>query len=299
VEPRQLRYFVAVAEERSFTAAARRLHLSQQTVSTAVARLERRLGCRLLDRTGRRVEPTAAGEALLAAADAVFASIDAAVSAVQDVAGEVSGVLRLRYGADSERIAEPLLMEFGMRHPRITVNAWPGIDADNVAALRSGRIDAIVAWAEVPDGLSGCRIGSEHVLVALPDRHPLAELDRVPTAAIEREPLVMFPRGTAPAVWELLVAGLRGGADRSSAPIIELPVGGQNTMATEVLRRAAVCPISETLAPNVARPGLALRPIDPPFRIPLLLCWNGHPTAPVRALAREVVDRYPLDGVRR
>jgi len=71
VELRQLRYFVTVAQEGSFTRAAARLHLSQQSLSAAVQRLEAQLGCPLLERGPRRVVPTAPGAALLARARAL------------------------------------------------------------------------------------------------------------------------------------------------------------------------------------------------------------------------------------
>jgi DNA-binding transcriptional LysR family regulator len=94
VDLRQLRYFVAVAEEQSFTRASRRLHVTQQTVSASIAGLERQLGCQLLERTGRSVELTAAGQSLLDAAPAVSTAIDAALCAVHASSGELRGELR-------------------------------------------------------------------------------------------------------------------------------------------------------------------------------------------------------------
>jgi DNA-binding transcriptional LysR family regulator len=79
VELRQLRYFLAVAEELNFTRAAERLHIAQQPLSAAIARLERQLDVRLLDRTTRRVTLTEAGTALLDPARAALLAADAAV----------------------------------------------------------------------------------------------------------------------------------------------------------------------------------------------------------------------------
>src|SRR5215218_9568917 len=81
VELRHLRYFVAVAEELHFTRAAGRLHIAQQPLSAAIARLERELGVTLLFRTTRRVELTDAGAALLEPARAALQAVDEALAA--------------------------------------------------------------------------------------------------------------------------------------------------------------------------------------------------------------------------
>lgn len=292
VELWQLRYLVAVAEERSFTRAARRLHLSQQALSTAVRRLEDQLGCRLLERTSQRVEPTPAGQALVRAAPAVFAAVEAAVAAVHTAAGSLGGTLDLRYGLDSEMLVEERLAAFGQRHPALTLRGGPGMDADNLTALRQGEVDAVLAWVAVPAGLRTVTVAREEALLALPDRHGLAAADRVAVADVFAEPLVMFPRSGAPAVWDFLVGALRDEA-RPGAAIEEVPVSGQTAMAQRVLEGHGVCPVSRTLAGRIARPGLVLRPLDPPLQVPLLLAWRRE-SAVVAALAEDLaVDEPP------
>ncbi len=93
VELRQFRYFVAVAEELNFTRAAERLHIAQQPLSAAIARLEHQLGARLFERTTRRVTLTETGVALLAPARAALQAVNTAVEAARAVAaGEVGDV---------------------------------------------------------------------------------------------------------------------------------------------------------------------------------------------------------------
>jgi len=96
VELRQLRYFVAVAEELHFRRAAARLHMSQPPLSQQIAALESELGVRLLERTRRRVELTPAGEAFLRDARATLAELDVAVSTARAIAAGSAGVLRLK-----------------------------------------------------------------------------------------------------------------------------------------------------------------------------------------------------------
>src|ERR1700729_1348782 len=94
---RQLRYFVAVAEELHFRRAAARLHISQPPLSQQIAALEAELGVRLLERTRRRVELTSAGDAFLRDARATLAELDAAVSTARAIGSGQAGVLRVSF----------------------------------------------------------------------------------------------------------------------------------------------------------------------------------------------------------
>ena len=98
IELRQLRYFVAVAEELHFGRAAERLHMSQSPLSRAIRELERELGVVLFVRTTRRVELTPAGSLLLERARRALAEIDGAVADVRRLTRSDDGVLRLGYG---------------------------------------------------------------------------------------------------------------------------------------------------------------------------------------------------------
>src|SRR5450432_249985 len=93
MELRQLEYFVAVAEEASFTRAAERVHISQSGVSAQIRQLERELGAPLFDRSGRTTALTAAGEAALRPARAVLASAGTVRQAVGEVLGLIHGRL--------------------------------------------------------------------------------------------------------------------------------------------------------------------------------------------------------------
>jgi DNA-binding transcriptional LysR family regulator len=121
----QLRAFHAVAKAGGFSAAASRLHLTQSAVSHAVAKLERSAKVRLLDRRGRKVEPTPEGEILREACERIFATLEAAEEALQQERNRAEG--RIRLGAT---------VEFGtsvlMRHIRPFLEAHPGIEMDFV-----------------------------------------------------------------------------------------------------------------------------------------------------------------------
>jgi DNA-binding transcriptional LysR family regulator len=141
---RELRYFVGVAEELSFTRAARRLHVSQPSLSVAMRQLEARLGVTLLDRTTRRVALTPAGGTLLAHARRVLeasSSLERAVAAHR--APERGG--RLRVGLDRLASAGALatLREFAAAHPAVELEIAEA-DAD---ALDQNRVDVLLTQA--------------------------------------------------------------------------------------------------------------------------------------------------------
>src|ERR1700761_1184266 len=123
IELRQLRYFVAVAEELHFGRAAERLHMSQSPLSRAIRDLERELGVVLFVRTTRRVELTPAGSLLLDRARRALAEIDRAVADARRLTRPSDGVLRLGYGpfngAAAARIVEVLRAERPELNPRL------------------------------------------------------------------------------------------------------------------------------------------------------------------------------------
>src|SRR5208283_2055014 len=123
VELRHLRYFVAVAEEASFTSAARRVHVAQQVLSTQIRQLEESLGVQLLERTSRGALLTAAGEAFLDSARETLSALERGVTAARNAAvarpGELSVGLSL---AATGETRTALLAAFRRAHPRIAVD---------------------------------------------------------------------------------------------------------------------------------------------------------------------------------
>ena len=123
MDTQNLRAFLLVAESRSFSQAAKRLHLTQPAVSKRIAQLEAQLNVSLFDRIGRRISTTEAGAALLPHARAVHLELQAAQQSVRDLAGEVRGRLRL---ATSHHIGlhrlPPLLSFFSKAFPAVQLD---------------------------------------------------------------------------------------------------------------------------------------------------------------------------------
>ncbi len=123
MDTQQLQAFIAVAECRSFSEAADRIHLTQPAVSKRVAALEEQLGAKLFDRISRTVNLTEAGEALLPRAKRILQEIADTRQAINDLSGDVSGRLRL---AISHHIGlhrlPPVLKAFSSKYPQVSID---------------------------------------------------------------------------------------------------------------------------------------------------------------------------------
>ena len=170
MELRQLEYFVAVAEERNFTRAAERVHISQSGVSAQIRRLERELGAELFDRSARTATLTAAGRAALDHARAALA----AAAAVGQAVGEVTGLIRGRLvvGMVIGCTVTPLfeaLSAFHRAHPGVEISLLEDNSDRLVEAVRLGTVDvALVGTATAPEGLEALTIISERLVVVVP-----------------------------------------------------------------------------------------------------------------------------------
>src|ERR1700745_95395 len=121
IELRQLRYFVAVAEELHFGRAAERLHMSQSPLSRAIRELEREVGVVLFVRTTRQVELTAAGSLLLERTRRALAEIDGAVAAGQRSIQSDEAALRVGYGPFGGEVVVRIVDAVGHAHPQMSV----------------------------------------------------------------------------------------------------------------------------------------------------------------------------------
>jgi DNA-binding transcriptional LysR family regulator len=262
VELRALRYFVAVAEERHFGHAAERLHIAQPAVSQQIARLERELGVRLLDRSPRRVELTDAGRRVLAAARDALAAADRVVAAAGKPTGTVrigtAGGLtdRLERGIDALRAHdlafEPVLVDLPV--------------AARFAALRRGELDLALARGLVDaPGLRVLPAWSEPLHAVVSARHRLAERDAVTLRELADGVLRLPPRGCDPALYEVVTRAL----DRSGLhPRLGRPAGTTANTVVEIGSDPdswALLP-AEQVAPTRSGRVRSI-PLDPPLSV--------------------------------
>ncbi|WP_043848112.1 LysR family transcriptional regulator [Amycolatopsis keratiniphila] len=198
-ELRQLRYFVAVAEDKSFTKAARRLHIAQQSLSQQISVLERVLGARLLRRDSRGTRLTEIGSLFLPEARAVLARNDEALAVLdRAVRGEL-GTLRLGFlTTTANYLLPPVVRAVRERLPDLTLTTDDIQIAPLVDGLATGRYDLIFTRPPLIEGFETRTLTTEEVCAVLPEGHRLAAAAELKLADLADEPWVLTPRSS----WE-------------------------------------------------------------------------------------------------
>jgi DNA-binding transcriptional LysR family regulator len=208
VELRQLRYFVAVAEELHFRRAAERLHVAQPAVSEQVRKLEVDLGVQLFERTHRSVSLTGAGVALLEEARRVLRQTEVARQAARGATERTAMRLRIGYLPDTLPAAVPR----ALRHLAASL---PAVEVDLASApawrladdVRRGRLDAAITSLPAPtNGLRSMPLGEQGAVVALPAMHPHAVVPEIAIKRLAPERIVVLPYEANPAFRNALVA---------------------------------------------------------------------------------------------
>lgn len=177
IDLRQMRQFVAVAEELSFRRAAERLNMSQPPLSQAIQRLEADVGAKLFHRSKRQVTLTSTGKVMLDEAQRVLSQAERAVSHIRDVAHGNRGRIEIGFVLTAcYEVLPRVAREFRKANPDIHVELHSMSTADMVKALQERQID--IAFLRPPltaiEQLSIRRIYAENVVAILPDDHPLA-----------------------------------------------------------------------------------------------------------------------------
>jgi len=176
----QIRSFVAVAEELHFGRAAERLRMTQPPLSRQIQKLEKSVGAQLLERDNRRVELTGAGAAFLDEAYRMLNLVDSAGDLARRVDAGAAGVLRLGFTAVSAiSILGPLLRRLTAELPDVEVRLSERVTMAQVDGIRRGELDIGLARPPFDTTLLSSRvILREPFMAVVPDRHPLAAIDR-------------------------------------------------------------------------------------------------------------------------
>jgi DNA-binding transcriptional LysR family regulator len=284
VEIRQLRYFVTVADAGTFVHAAERLHIGQPAVSQQVGRLERELGVRLFERTTRHVRLTPAGKRLLPEARAVLAAADRVRTVAAEEATGSGAVLRIgsSHGL-GDRLYE-VLDELATAAPGLSVRLVRSRQEDRLAAVRAGELDAaFVRVVESAPGLELVPVWREPMVVALPERHPLAAHDTVRLDQLGELPVRLAPERNNPPFHRMITTALRTAG-------VDPPAGPPFTTLQDTLAEIGTGPPSWTVfyhrseLPVVRR--VALRRLEGLTVLTSLAAPPGVPSPQVRQLLR-------------
>jgi DNA-binding transcriptional LysR family regulator len=282
MELRQLRYFVAVAEELHFRRAAARLHISQPPLSQQIARLEEELGVSLLTRSRRRVQLTAAGEAFLRDARLMLAELDVAVATARRIDTGQSGLLRVNFvGSALLSIVPGIVQRFRGGQPEVELELRERSTVDQLRAVSAGVVDVglVRPPVEVEDDLRTVVVMRERTVAALPVGHPLAQLRRVPLRRLATEPLVLFPRQQAPGFHDLLTSRL---AATGTSPHVVQYAPEMLTIIGLVAAGIGVSPVPASLS-RLALEGVTYRPLSGAPDTELLAVYRAGESSPLVA----------------
>jgi DNA-binding transcriptional LysR family regulator len=206
LELRQLRQFVAVAEELSFRRAAARLHMSQPPLTVAVKSLEALVGKPLLERSKHHVKLTGPGYLFLDEARRILAQADRAVQVARNAS---NGVLRLSHlGSATIGVLPPLLRHFRRDYPSIELHVTMAGTFHQIEMLRRGDVDLGLIRVPIEDAraLKVTVLCEEKMLIAVPADHPLAVRESVKIEMLAAEQFISYPPPEGPSFEGLFVA---------------------------------------------------------------------------------------------
>ncbi len=198
MEIKQLRAFVAISEEKTFTAGAKRVHVTQAAVSMQIRQLEEEIGLPLFTRTPRRVILTEAGEQLLQRARKILREHEVALEELAEIAGAEHG--RLRIGSASAMFATEqlpiILQELKGTYPNSEISVISGTSDTLVEKIMHGETD--VAFVSLPVDMPGIQtelLYSDEVVAIAHPSHPLADKKYISAAHLAGEKLILGEKG--------------------------------------------------------------------------------------------------------
>ena len=284
MELRHLRYFIAVAQHLNYSEASRRLHVAQPAISQTILDLEEELGVKLLLRTKRSVQLTAAGSTFLREAEDILLRAGEAKRLAQRAArGEVGSLGIGFFGTAAAPILPSLVQSYRRKFPDVELQLYELNPDQQLAAFDEGRIHLGFSRplpADLRSEFEEEVVYIDQLVVALRETHPLIKQKVVRLKSLAGEPFVQFHRRGAPGLFDEVIATCRRAG--FSPRIINEP----NFMATVMTLVESGLGVS--LIPRCVRTlnrvHVVIRPISPKSaRIPLCIAWRKSEKSPIVA----------------
>ncbi|MCU6619405.1 LysR substrate-binding domain-containing protein [Achromobacter mucicolens] len=195
MDAKQIRQFIVLSETRNFSVAAQKLHLSQSALSTSIRKLEEEFDCQLFHRTSRGVNLTVAGQAAAVELRAAAVSLRMARERARLALAGDGNTLRLGFVGTAVRTVLPELMaRFCGQYPQIKLELHESTNSQLIERIRAGEIDAGLGRlpTESNSDLAFTHLLDDHLTIALPQSHPLAENEEVTLAQIAPYPFIHY-----------------------------------------------------------------------------------------------------------
>jgi DNA-binding transcriptional LysR family regulator len=296
MELRQLRYFVAVAQEQNFTRAAERLGIKQPPLSAQIRRLESDMGAALFRRSSRGVSLTPAGKLLFDEAQAILEQIEHAKQGVKRRARGETGELRLGFAGGSyfNPVVHAIIRDHRAEYPKVALSPVQTNSAMLTAMVEAGEVDVafVRSFGRDDEGPVALELLLEEELcVVLPADHGLAGRAPLALAALSKERFLMFPRRLNVAVNERVLAACRRAGFK---PEVALEVSDAVSMVALAAAGFGVALVPRSLS-QVQVGNVDFLPLSDAPTLPISLAYRRDGAAPsvlvFRNIAREAAQR--------
>lgn len=276
VELRHLRYFIAVAEELHFGRAAARLRISQPPLSQQIQILEEQIGARLLARTNRSVNLTAAGQQFLSDARQILGQVDAAAARAARLHQGETGELRIGFTSSAPFIkaVSDSLSRFRKRYPDVHLQMREVNTREQIAPLNEGELElGLMRNTRLPDTLNWTLILREPLLAMVHRDHPLASSSSISLTQLAQEPFVFFDPHVGTGLYDDIIGLLRR---YNIVPYITQEVGEAMTIIGLVSAGLGVSILPASFQ-RIRLSDVVWLPIDEPeAQSELWLVWPKH-----------------------
>lgn len=276
MELRHLRYFVAVAEELNFSGAAKKLHLSQPTLTRQVQDLEEEIGVTLLDRSRRQISLTRGGQVFLADSKRLLEMSQDNVRAVRALTLNSGAQLSIGYLVDIHNHFLPAtLSAFRAAFPRVAVSLFDMTCAKQLDALRRGKLD--LGFVGLEESLAGLDFEAEpfakyRMVLALPKKDPLAKKSKIDLGKLASMFFVIYSESKCPGTrqWLQTLCGSTGGFE----PQILQEAPHTGAMLNFVASGLGVALLPDRLTKFHTHEQVVFRDTSPPLEMTAYAAWR-------------------------
>ena len=298
MELRHLRYFTAVARERSFTRASASLNIAQPPLSRQVQQLEVELGVGLIDRNARPLELTEAGRLVYEQAAQILERVEEMRALARRMQGSSRNVFRVGFVASTLYGKLPdVIRAYRAERPDTELVLSEMTTVEQITALKERRID--VGFGRIPlddPAITRLLLRNERLIVAMPGEHPLAVREKVPCLRdLAAADLIVYPRAPRPSYADQVLAMFR---DRDLRPTRVLEVRELQTALGLVAAGLGLCLVPAAVE-GLKRANVTYRPLDEEGVVsPVLMsCRTGDTSPDIAHVLRLVKDMYRREGI--